>query len=193
MNAHSRRFDACPPWALASLRAGLNLVDRERLQYGLQQEGIIHQYRQLCDINLGCPDLTNSQFRRFCAALEQVPVWLTGPSLVMRGAGAFVFAPLHAGFLMAAARALLGWTRGDVIGLPGVRLDYDRLAWSERSPDTSLINELQEVYAAAGVRIVHSADRYSALYGVYAPLEVLDPAASRAALHRLRGRHDERG
>ena len=61
MNAHSRRFDACPPWALASLRAGLNLVDRERLQYGLQQEGIIHQYRQLCDINLGCPDLTNSQ------------------------------------------------------------------------------------------------------------------------------------
>ena len=90
-------------------------------------------------------------------------------------------------------RGVLDIERGDVIGLPGVRLDYDRLAWSERSPDTSLINELQEVYAAAGVRIVHSADRYSALYGVYAPLEVLDPAASRAALHRLRGRHDERG
>lgn len=193
MNAHPRRFDACPPWALASLRAGLNLVDRERVRYGLQKDGIAHQYRQLCDINLGCPDLTVSQFQRFRLALEQVSVWLTEPGHTAPAAGAFVWAPLHAGFLMTAARALLGWTRGDVVGLPDVRLDYDCLSWAEQRPDTSIMDELQEVYAAAGVQIVHGTDRHTSLYGVYAPLEVLDPAASRAALLRLRGRHDERG
>lgn len=193
MNAHSNDFDECPQWALAVLRAGLHLVDRERLQYELDRDGLGHHSMAIRHILLGSPTLSEKRFYQFREAMGRASVWMFGPSRASPAAGAVAFGQVHAGCWMTAARALLGWTRADVVGLPDVRLDYDRLSWAERRPSASIVEDLQHVFAAAGVQFLQASDSQSTAYGVYAPLEVLDPAASRAALHRLRGRHDERG
>ncbi|WP_417497203.1 hypothetical protein [Maricaulis sp.] len=214
MNAHTRRFDPVPPWAVASLRAGISLLDGERIRRQLCSEGIARRYREMREIAFLRPDVSSANFQTFRKTLAACGVTLVPPDSVACGmgsryAGAFVIGQYHPGFHMRAARMLLGWSSGDVSGLPDWGLSCEELGDMETSSRSFLgapvseasterglygaeiVRRLRPVYGAAGVTIIFDDGRGpdAVTFGVWAPVEILEPAAGRAALLRLgRGR-----
>ncbi|WP_417485278.1 hypothetical protein [Maricaulis salignorans] len=198
MNAHTRRTGPVPPWAVASLRAGLSLIDGDRIRHELCRAGIARQYRQMRWIAFGCPDVSPADYGTFRQVLLDCGVSLIPPGLSTGGAesrhaGAVAVGHYHAGFHMRAARALLGWSSGDASSLPDGGLSCGQLALMEASSRDTHIHALASIYSAAGVSIIGPTERSpgNVSFGVWAPVEILEPAAGRAALLRLRGdQHD---